>query len=184
MMPLRVILAISALGLGALAIALPACVGEGESEVFACPSESVFTGRWVDGGPTGAAVSTYIERRCGTLDCHGSELRSMRIYGQYGLRLPDESNVSGGATTSLAELKANYAAVCTQEPEKTAAAVDDQGQSAERLLVVQKARGAEAHKGGPVVQQNSPGDRCIAGWLRGDPPADVAAACEDALGGL
>lgn len=173
-----------AVGMGSVALGLGACVGEGGEESFKCPSEPVFTGRWPDGGPAGAAVSTYMERRCATLDCHGSALRSLRLYGQYGLRLPDERNVSGGALTTLAELKSNYASVCTQEPEKTAAAVDDQGQSAEKLLVVQKARGAEAHKGGAVVQQNSPGDRCIAGWLRGDPPEEVAAACQEALGGL
>jgi len=171
--------AVSALGL-----ALSSCVGDGGSEVYACPSEEVFTGRWPDGGPPGASVSEYMARRCGTLDCHGSELRPMRLYGQYGLRDPAESNVSGGKATTLAELEANYAAVCSQEPEKTAKAVDDVGQSAEKLLVVQKARGAEAHKGGAVVKQNSPGDQCVAGWLRGDDAPLVAAACQTAIDGL
>ncbi len=108
----------------------------------------------------------------------------MRLYGQYGLREPAESNVSGGAATTLAELKANYGAVCSVEPEKTSAAVDDNGQSAELLLVVQKARGNEAHKGGAVVKQGSAGDNCIAGGLRGDDPAMVASACQTAINGL
>lgn len=167
-----------------LGLALPACVGEGSSKAFACPSEEVFTGLWPDGGPAGASVSEYMSRRCGTLDCHGSELRPMRLYGQYGLRDPDEDNVSGGKPTTPAELEANYATVCSQEPEKTAKAVEDVGQSAEKLLVVQKARGAEGHKGGAVVKQNSPGDQCIAGWLRGDDPEAVAAACQTAIDGL
>jgi hypothetical protein len=167
-----------------LGFALTSCVGDGGSQVFACPSQDVFIGRSPDGGPAGASVSEYMSRRCGTLDCHGSELRPMRLYGQYGLREPAEDNVSGGKPTTLAELKANYATVCSQEPEKTAKAVEDVGQSAEKLLVVQKARGAEAHKGGAVVKQNSPGDQCIAGWLRGDDPATVAAACQTAIDGL
>src|SRR6185312_12256946 len=128
--------------------------------------------------------SEYMDRRCGTLDCHGSDSRPMRLYGRLGLREPAETNVSGGKPTTPAELIANYGAVCSIEPEKTAAAVQDQGQSAELLLVVQKARGNEAHKGGAVVKQGSPGDNCIAGWLRGDDPAMVAAACQTAIGGL
>ena len=66
----------------------------------------------------------------------------------------------------------------------TSTAVANQGQSAESLLIVTKARGTEAHKGGQVVLKGSPGDNCIAGWLRGDPPAMVASACKTAIGGL
>ena len=62
-----------------------------------------------------------------------------------------------------------------------AQAVQDQGQSAELLLVVQKARGIEGHKGGAVVKQGSSGDECIAGWLKGDDTATVAAACQAAI---
>jgi len=168
----------------ALGITLASCVGDGGTETYACPSQSIFTGVFPDGGPPGASVSEFMSRRCGTLDCHGSELRSMRLYGQFGLRGPAEGNVAGGKATTLAELKANYGSVCTVEPEKTSAAVDDDGQSAELLLVVQKARGVEAHKGGAVVRPGSNGDNCIAGWLRGDSAATVATACQAALDGL
>lgn len=161
------------------------CVGDGGTETLTCPTEAVFTGRWPDGGAeVGAAVSTYMERRCGTMDCHGAPSRPLRLYGQYGLREPVESNVSGGKPTTLAELKANYASVCNVEPEKTAQAVTDEGQSADQLLVVRKARGIEGHKGGAVVQRNSPGDRCILGWLSGADPAAVGEACAEAIGGL
>lgn len=176
-------------GLGALAAAaaglgLFACVGDGGTETFACPSQPVFTGVATDGGMAAASVSEFMERRCGTLDCHGSDLRPMRLYSRYGLRSPAEGNVSGGAATTLAERKANYGSVCTQEPEKTAATVEDLGQSAEQLIVIRKARGDEAHKGGAVVKQNSAGDQCIAGWLRGDGAAKVAAACQAAINAL
>lgn len=182
---MRAIIAAAVLAvLGATGAAVMSCVGESGTETFSCPNQHVFTGDWPDGGPAGASVSEYMSRRCGTLDCHGSELRSLRLYGQFGLRHPDESNVAGGKKTTLAELKANYAATCAIEPEKTSDAVDDQGQSAELLLIVQKARGIEAHKGGAVVKQGSKGDNCIAGWLRGDPPAMVADACQAAIDGL
>jgi hypothetical protein len=181
----RLLVILGVLAAAGSAVAVAACVGDGGTETYECPDQRVFTGRWPDGGaPAGASVSEYMSRRCGTLDCHGSELRPMRLYGQYGLRQPAESNVSGGMPTTLAELKANYGAVCSIEPEKTSKAVDDNGQSAEQLLIVEKARGNEAHKGGAVVKQGGPGDLCIAGWLRGDDPAMVAAACQQAIDGL
>ncbi len=123
-------------------------------------------------------------RRCGTLDCHGSTTRPMRLYGGFGLRDPSGTDVSGGKSTTAAELVLNYEAVCSIEPEATQAAVDDDGQSADQLLVVEKALGVEAHKGGQVVTQGSPGYNCIAGWLKSDPPATVAAACQTAIQGL
>jgi hypothetical protein len=178
----------AAIGAALAAISLSSCVGKGGTETYECPSQAVFTGVYPaspDGGapmpPAGASVSAYMERRCGTLDCHGNENRWMRLYGRLGLRDPAENNVTGGKPTTLAELKANYGSVCSVEPEKTAAAVEDQGQSAELLLVVQKARGIEAHKGGAVVKPGSSGDNCIAGWLRGDDAATVAAACQQAI---
>jgi hypothetical protein len=187
--PGRALTALLVLGFGAalatLGLSLSSCVGDGGTETYACPSQHTFLGQYPDGGPLpGASVSEFMDRRCGTLDCHGSELRPMRLYGQYGLREPAESNLSGGKKTTLAEMKANYGAVCSVEPEKTAAAVDDDGQSAELLLVVQKARGVEAHKGGAVLKQGSHGDDCIAGWLRGDKDETVAAKCQAALNGL
>jgi hypothetical protein len=126
-------------------------------------------------------VSAYIERRCGTLDCHGSAQIPMRLHGQLGRRLPGEGNISGGAPTTVGELNANYTAVCGVEPEKTAEQVNTLGQSAETLLVVRKARGTEGHKGGAIVNQGDPGDRCIVDWLRGVPLADLAASCQGAL---
>jgi hypothetical protein len=165
-------------------LALGACIDTNGDAPDACPSESVFTGTSPDGGPHTAAVSEYMARRCGTLDCHGRVERPLRLYGQYGLRTPAENNVSGGKATTTAELKANYVAACGLEPEKTAAAVKNLGQSAELLLLVQKARGVEGHKGGAVVTAGGPGDRCIVGWLRGDDPSVVSAACQEALDGL
>jgi hypothetical protein len=181
------------MGAGSLSFGVSSCItqgvaacttADGTATACACPSESVFTGIWPDGGPPGAAVSEYMTRRCGTLDCHGSEERPMRLYGRLGLRDPAELNVSGGKPTTPLELTDSYTAVCSVQPEETNAAVVDQGASGELLLIVEKARGIEAHKGGQVVTEGSPGDNCIAGWLREDEPAMVAAACQTAIDGL
>jgi|HubBroStandDraft_6_1064221.scaffolds.fasta_scaffold543843_2 hypothetical protein len=174
------------LGAGLLAVgaAFVSCIDTSGTETNACPNEAVFTGLGADGGPTLATpVSEYMGQRCGTLDCHGSIYIPLRLYDHYGLRLPTESNVSGGAPTTQAELLLNYGTVCTLQPTQTAAAVTDPN-SAEQLLIVLKSRGLMSHKGGAVVKEGDPGDECIAGWLRGDAPATVSAACETALGGL
>jgi hypothetical protein len=174
-----------------LAASVSSCVGQNETETFTCMSASVFTGEYPQGGaPAGASVSEYMARRCGTLDCHGSVARPLRLYGQYGLREPTEDNVSGVGKTTPLELSDNYEAVCGLQPEQMTAAVADHGASADQLVLIEKARGEEAHKGGQVTHQGgqgtlpSPGDDCIAGWLRGDPPAMVAAACQAAIDGL
>lgn len=179
---LGLLLSIAAAGLaGALA---SSCQDTGGTEVFACPHKEVFTGVSPDGGAAVESVSAFMERRCGTLDCHGQSTRPMRLYGKFGLRAPQESNVAGGKATTPLEIEANYGAACSLEPEKMAQAVTDVGQSAEKLLILQKARGTEGHKGGAVVKQGTSGDECIAGWLRGDPLEVVAPQCQDAISKL
>ena len=162
--------------LPALVVAFVACSGDEYTQdgTFACPDQELFI----------ANVSPLIERRCGTLDCHGTSFRPMRVYGRLGLRHPVETNVSGGAPTTQAELLANYSAICTLDPEPMAEAVKDRGSSAEKLLLVNKARGLEAHKGGIVVAENDPADRCILGWIKRLPPEQLKADCDAALAQL
>ncbi len=81
-------------------VTAPACLDDKQLGVtdFSCPSGDGFR-----------VVSQVIERRCGTLDCHGDPARSFRVYGRTGLRLPrteaeyiaDRMATSGGpgATT-------------------------------------------------------------------------------------
>ena len=154
------------------------------TQTFKCPSRESFTGEPADGGADVLAVSAFMERRCGTLDCHGSTLRPMRLLGRYGLRDPSQHNVTGGVPTTPAEIDENYAAVCNVEPEQMDKAAADFGQSAEKLLILQKARGVEGHKGGTIVTQGTTGDACILGWLRGDKLSDVAPICQKAIGAL
>jgi len=157
--------------LGLAALSSASCVGEAELEDFSCPSHDVFV----------QAVSPYLERRCGTLDCHGQMTRPMRIYGQFGLRHPDESNFSGGAASTTLERDANWAAVCNVDPEPMQQVTEDRGLSADKLLLVNKARGLERHKGGKIVNEQDAGDRCILSWLRLLPAAQVKAECDSAI---
>ncbi len=186
---MRALLIAGTLGAALLAAGLSSCVGAGGDACIGaceCPSEAVFTLQPIDGGtaPAGASVSAYMERRCGTLDCHGSISRPLRLYSRFGLRDPGAMDVSGGSATTSGELALNYAAVCTLQPEATDAVVNGIGDP-ESLILLEKARGIVAHKGGQIVTQGvSPGDKCIAGWLRGDDPATVAQNCQAALNGL
>lgn len=140
----------------------------------ACPSQDVFE----------QSVSPFLERRCGTLDCHGGIARPMRLFGQLGLRHPGEDNISGGKSTTAVELTANYFSVCNVDAEKMDESVKNFGNNAATLLLVTKARGAEKHKGGQVVAEGDSGDKCLLGWLQGEEvvdPADVAEACAAAV---
>lgn len=148
-----------------------ACVGEGELESFACPNKDVFVQH----------VSPYLERRCGTLDCHGQPKRPMRIYGQLGLRHPLEDNFSGGAATTTLELDANFDAVCNLDPEAMAESAETLGASADKLLLVNKMRGIERHKGGQAVIAQTPGDRCVLNWLKFKPSEVVGPDCTAAV---
>lgn len=174
-----------ALVAGAAIVSLSAASCSGDeytkTQVYACPNKSAFTGVPAGGGATLPSVSAYMERRCGTLDCHGSFEIPMRLYGQLGRRHPTEGNIPGGALTTAAELDANYGTVCSVEPEQTAAQVADFGQKAEELLIVRKARGVEGHKGGTVVKEGDSADQCIVGWLRGLKLEDISPSCQQAI---
>jgi hypothetical protein len=154
-----------------LGLAASACLLQqaSQSEVLVCPDKQVFATK---------GVAEYMERRCGTLDCHGSPARPMRLYGQYGLRHPEETNWSGGFATTHREREDNYLAVCGVDPETAS----QDGGAAGQSLVVSKAQGVEGHKGGTIMTPGSSEDACLAGWFRGDP--GVAKACAEAIKNL
>jgi hypothetical protein len=112
-------------------------------------------------------VSTVFEKRCGSLDCHGSVARNMRIYSTRGLRLSNDAGitVSVGATT-LDEITANYQSILTLEPEETNAVIA--GGDPNTLLVVKKPLLLEHHKGGQVIRRGDDAERCIVSWLKED----------------
>lgn len=135
------------------------------------------------------SFSAVMERRCGTLDCHGQTSRPLRIFGQYGLRRPEpmgSPNVenyaeyySGGKeSTTLAELEDNYRSICALEPELVAE-VFAKKSSPDVLTIVRKARLREKHKGGLLWNKGEPGDVCMTNWLTG---STDTSPCEVELG--
>jgi hypothetical protein len=146
-------------------VALGACSGpDSEPVSFAAPARAGFEG-----------PSNVLHGRCGSLDCHGQITRSLRVYGQYGLRLA-ASDGPGGVETTAAEHDENYRSVLALEPEELAAVTAQSGARPERLTLIRKARGVEAHKGGTVFGSADPGDRCLTSWLAGNVDAEACDA--------
>jgi hypothetical protein len=130
--------------------------------------------------PKGAAfrpVALVVGDRCGSLDCHGSRYRNMRIVGFGGSRL-DPADRPDAPDTTDDEVAQDYDAIVSLEPDVLRAVVADHGQSPERLTFVRKGRGAEAHKGGQRIFPGDDADRCILSWLTG---AVDATTCKKAV---
>jgi len=122
-------------------------------------------------GPGNLGVSYFLERRCGTLDCHGQVGRALRVYGRDGLRLPNDAGITPlSGDTTPAEIAANYRAVVALEPEQMSRVVAG-GEDPETLLLLKKPLdikfGGVQHKGGPVIAAGhaDPGYQCLTSWL-------------------
>lgn len=128
-------------------------------------------------------VARVLARRCGTLDCHGSLYRNLRLYGYGGLRLdpsllPESTPDAGGSGgITPAEVDANYQAVIGLEPEVMRLVVVDKGFAPERLTLIRKARGTEEHKGAGPIKLGDDADRCLVTWLAS---STDTAACDRA----
>lgn len=133
-------------------------------------------------------VAQVLVHHCGSLDCHGTPQRNLRIYGNEGLRraagdVPyfrrdagsDDAGVHG---TSDAEINEDYLSIIALEPELISAVFAEGGARPERLTLVRKARGQEAHKGDAPIKQGDDSDTCITSWLAGKPDT---AACTRGL---
>jgi hypothetical protein len=144
------------------ALAAIACGGPPDDQVVhgVAPSADAF-----------AQVSPAIERHCGTLDCHGSSARNMRVYGIDGLRLAPDS-VTGDQSTSVEEVLATYASIIAIQPEVLSRIVLEGGQRPERWLPVAKGREMEGHKGGRRMVAGDDTDVCITSWLANAVAAD------------
>jgi hypothetical protein len=114
-------------------------------------------------------VGNYLDHRCGTLDCHGSMARDLRIYGCYGLRL-NPNDVPGCTLlpTTPDEHTATYRSLVGLQPEVMSEVVQGNGTQPELLTFVRKARGTETHKGGQLITPGDVQDTCIVSWLAGD----------------
>lgn len=149
------------------------------------PDETRFTNVYVGDSARiqeqfAGGVSFFLERRCGTLDCHGQAGRPLRIYGNRGLRLRNDGGLtpSTGDTTPQ-EITANYRSVVGLEPEEFSRVIAANGRDADKLLLVRKPLGIDnrsgvAHKGGSVVQVGAADDgyACLITWLEGNAALD------------
>jgi hypothetical protein len=129
-------------------------------------------------------VAEYLDERCGTLDCHGTMSRNLRIWGCEGMRL-DPSDIPqcdrrmGGTGTTPAEHQATYRSLVGLEPAVMSYVVETHGLHPELLTFVRKARGIESHKGGKLITPGDNQDVCITSWLTG---STNAMACGLAIG--
>jgi hypothetical protein len=119
---------------------------------FAACSAPSADSRFVATAPDRASfplVADLLVHRCGSLDCHGKVERNLRLYGFSGLRLSptDRPNVSTKTTTTAEEYDADYLSVVGLEPELLSQVVQQNGANPERLTLLRKALGTEAHKG-------------------------------------
>jgi hypothetical protein len=158
-----------------LAFALLSCGGDFEDKiVVACPDVASF-----------ASVSPVLEKRCGSLDCHGSIARPLKVFGSYGLRLYDATEVcvsgeicdyeaakenltfGGGKPTTSDEHEQTRRSVCGLEPERTNQVVRGERDPRE-LMLLRKPLLIERHKGGQLLLKGGAGAVCIESWLRGE----------------
>ena len=174
-----------ALSLACVVTAVVACEGEGVPVPIPC-------GPLEDFPP----VSLVLERRCGTLDCHGALARPLKIYSGNGLRLAtleeigdagvaqENETIPGGRATSPEEFEANWRSVCGLEPEKTLRVVTGEIPP-EDLMVLRKPLLLEEHKGAQLFLEGDPGATCVSCWFRGFPEVveclDAEAGCALAI---
>jgi hypothetical protein len=114
------------------------------------------------------SVDPYIEKQCGTLDCHGQPGRGFRVYGFRGLRLYSQEAglIPGVQQTTPEEVNANYFALISVEPETFNRVMARNGTDPDVLLFLRKAMNLERHKGGALFAKESAPYRCITAWLR------------------
>lgn len=136
---------------------------------FACstPADSRFVATPPD-ATSFALVAPVLVHHCGSLDCHGTPQRNLRLYGKEGLRFEPGDRPLHPDFTKDSEIAEDYASVVGLEPELISAVVAEGGARPERLTLVRKARGQEAHKAGAaVIRQGDDADTCITSWLAG-----------------
>jgi hypothetical protein len=112
-------------------------------------------------------VAQAMVAHCGTLDCHGTPYRNMRLYGNLGLRLSAKDRPVNPPCTTSPEVDQDFDSVVGLEPEAMSTVVAQNGADPTLLTMIRKARGLESHKGGTVMKQGDPLDTCITSWLSG-----------------
>lgn len=135
----------------------------------ALPNESAFP-----------PVAQLLDVRCGSIDCHGTVARNLRLYGSAGLRLFASDRPLSPVCDREAEVEQDYESVFGLEPEVMGQVVASGGANPDALTMVRKARGIESHKGGQIWNEGDDSDTCLVSWLSGKADAG-AAVCAKAL---
>lgn len=112
-------------------------------------------------------VAELLVHSCGTLDCHGTVARNLKVYGNIGLRASPTDRPTSLQQTTDDEVERTFESLVGLEPEILTQVVSENGAAPERLTFVRKARGAESHKGGTLTAVGDDSDTCIVSWLRG-----------------
>ncbi|MDF2698267.1 MAG: hypothetical protein K0S65_6650 [Labilithrix sp.] len=159
----------SALVLGLVVLGSMGLLVSGTTSCASAPDNKRFTEILQPDYPTYRTyVDAYLQRRCGTLDCHGQPGRAYRIYGFTGFRLYnlDAGLVSGQQPTTEEEVLANYQAAVALEPEEMSRLIATQGAEPNKLMLLRKPLKIERHKGGPAMAEDDVGYKCVVAWLR------------------
>jgi hypothetical protein len=143
---------------GAAALAIWACAGVDD--------EARIDGAVAPSGTAFRPVAQVLVDRCGSLDCHGSKYRNMRLFG-FGSARIDPAHRPDAPETTDDEVLRSYQAVVALEPEVLRTVIAEGGVHPERLTFVRKGRGTEAHVGGAPIGRGDPADLCIISWLGG-----------------
>jgi hypothetical protein len=144
------------------ALLVAACVATDSRDVATTPDEAQF-----------APVAQFLVHRCGSLDCHGSPYRNLRLYGNEGLRLDPTARPMVPSTTTPEEIDADYQSVVGLEPEAMSRVVNAGGADPTQLSLMRKPSGGENHKGWTLI---APGDSqwvCLTSWLSGKTDANA-----------
>jgi len=142
------------------------------------PSDAQYTPQALPDQGSFPPVAQLLVVRCGSLDCHGTPARNLRLYGSAGLRWTSSDRPFVPLCDTQDEVAQDYESVVDLEPETMSQVVASGGMEPERLTFVRKARGTESHKGGAVIARGDPRDVCITTWLQGN---SDAASCTAAL---
>jgi hypothetical protein len=121
-------------------------------------------------------VAQAMVAHCGTLDCHGTPYRNMRLYGNVGLRWAATDQPLNPPCTTSNEVDQDFDSVVGLEPETMSTVVAQHGANPNLLTMVRKARGIESHKGGTVMKPGDDLDTCITSWLAGSTQASLCQA--------
>jgi hypothetical protein len=113
-------------------------------------------------------VAELLVVRCGSLDCHGTPARNMRLYGSAGLRWSPGDRPFVPPCDTQSEVDQDYESVVGLEPETLNAVVAAGGSEPEQLTIIRKARGTESHKGGQIWTRGDDSDSCLTSWLAGN----------------